>query len=426
MGWAPMSVERADPRRVVVVLGMHRSGTSLLASIAHALGVALGTNLLAADEHNPAGYWEQKDIFETQEAILDRMGRTWWGPRGSLRYPPRWWERPEVAGLVSRLADIVRREIDATDGVWGFKDPRTSRLLPMWEHIFASLGVEPCYVLAVRAPGAVARSVCRRVVGATPARAELLWLLHNLDAIRDTHGMLRAVIDYDRWFTHPMEQGRALAAAIGLPWPADDAALREEIEGTVRRELRHHDAQETVALPYVAETYALLCEASASGRLPERLSRIDAAVRHAEALLTTWADSLDGLAAEADGDRRRFEAEHARAAAERACLEGQCRRHEAELEDVRRELSLLRSELDTAREEIAAGHARLETAFARLAEGQRALAAAEAEGGRLRDERNRAQELADALQRLRIFRYSKPLRRIWGIWLRLAGNERTS
>jgi DNA repair exonuclease SbcCD ATPase subunit len=166
-----------------------------------------------------------------------------------------------------------------------------------------------------------------------------------------------------------------------------------------------------------------LREASATGRLPERLERIDAVVRRAEDLLTAWAESIDELAAQAEAERRLFEAERARFAVEHERLETECRRYKVEWEEACSMVSLLRSELDVAREEIAAGHARLQISSARLAERLEALEEAEAEARRLREERDRAQALADALQRLRVFRYSKWLRGAWGAWLRLTASD---
>lgn len=128
-------------RPVVVVLGMHRSGTSLLASLLQAVGVELGPDLLLDQTpDNEAGYWEHKEIAEAQEAILSQLGRTWYLPEGQVPLPAGWWRLPEMRPHRRRLADIVRRETSETVGPWGFKDPRTVRLLPLWLDIFADLG----------------------------------------------------------------------------------------------------------------------------------------------------------------------------------------------------------------------------------------------------------------------------------------------
>ena len=55
---------------LILVVGMHRSGTSLLGSILQALGVALPGPLIPGDPHNPAGYFERSDITALQEEPL--------------------------------------------------------------------------------------------------------------------------------------------------------------------------------------------------------------------------------------------------------------------------------------------------------------------------------------------------------------------
>src|SRR5215510_8648831 len=75
-GRSPASARK---RPIVVVLGMHRSGTSLLANLLTALGVDLGGNLLPADANNQAGYWEQQEIYHTQDALLEQLSGNWPG-----------------------------------------------------------------------------------------------------------------------------------------------------------------------------------------------------------------------------------------------------------------------------------------------------------------------------------------------------------
>lgn len=64
---------------LILVVGMHRSGTSLLASILQAIGVSLPGPLIEADVHNPYGYFEHRKIVEFQEKLLIDLGR-WWPP----------------------------------------------------------------------------------------------------------------------------------------------------------------------------------------------------------------------------------------------------------------------------------------------------------------------------------------------------------
>src|SRR3954463_8792900 len=79
------STHTADPRQVpasaaqVIVLGMHRSGTSALTGLLRLLGLWAGEedNFPPADDHNQAGYWEHRGVWAVDETILQALGASW-------------------------------------------------------------------------------------------------------------------------------------------------------------------------------------------------------------------------------------------------------------------------------------------------------------------------------------------------------------
>ena len=73
----------AGRKPIVILLGMHRSGTSLAMSMLNALGVECGEALIPAGPGNPAGFWEHSAIVAAQEDLLAGMDRMWHGPRGT-------------------------------------------------------------------------------------------------------------------------------------------------------------------------------------------------------------------------------------------------------------------------------------------------------------------------------------------------------
>ncbi|BBK35787.1 sulfotransferase family protein [Allostella sp. ATCC 35155] len=282
-------------RPVVVVLGMHRSGTSLLASLLQAVGVELGPDLLLDQTpDNEAGYWEHKEIAEAQEAILSQLGRTWYLPEGQVPLPAGWWRLPEMRPHRRRLADIVRRETSETVGPWGFKDPRTVRLLPLWLDIFADLGpqlgIEPVWLLAIRNPEAVAQSLAKRD-RMSMAAAQLLWLDHTLDAFRYVGDRIAAVVDYDDWFARPLATARATIDRLGLAWPADDAALDAAVGRIVRADLRHGRGQQPASLlPEVRELYGLLRAGAPDAPPADAVRPLIARLDQARCLLAGWGE----------------------------------------------------------------------------------------------------------------------------------------
>lgn len=164
--------------RCLVVTGMHRSGTSFIASFLQAAGVDIGTDLFPADYYNPRGYFEDNEFLELDTSILHACMppgasgfRDWgWAENGSL-------DRSSVADFAARAGELVARR-SAAAPIWGWKDPRTSLLLDFWDGLLT----DARYVFTYRSPWDVMRSVAR--LGGTffegrPDRALGPWRLYN-------------------------------------------------------------------------------------------------------------------------------------------------------------------------------------------------------------------------------------------------------
>jgi hypothetical protein len=106
--------------RVVCVLGMHRSGTSLIARILNLLGLFLGPDqhLMKATEDNPRGYWEHQTISDLNEEILRCLGGSWDAPP---QFVTRWETRPDLGDLRQRASALLREDF-AEGEAWGWRD----------------------------------------------------------------------------------------------------------------------------------------------------------------------------------------------------------------------------------------------------------------------------------------------------------------
>lgn len=178
----------------ILVLGMHRSGTSATAGCLRNLGVRLGRRkrLLGPADHNPRGHFEHAGIMKLHDTLLCTLGSRWDNPSPL----PEGWERDScIDHLRNRLKAILLRDF-AGAGLWGVKDPRMCRLLPVWLPLLSELGVEIKALHVVRAPGAVAASLAAR--DAMPEeQAFALWLSHSLSAEWATRRLARTVMLYD-------------------------------------------------------------------------------------------------------------------------------------------------------------------------------------------------------------------------------------
>jgi len=221
----------------IIVLGMHRSGTSALAGTLHHLGVELGQRLMGASPDNPRGYWEHRDVVAVNHRLMAELGRPW----DDIRPLPSGWERSEAALRARReLGAILLRDFAGT-GCWGLKDPRLCRLLPLWIPLLAQLKVKPRFALALRHPLDVAASLAARDTLDT-AHATLLWLRHVLDAEQSTRGRLRTLVHYEDLVGPVGWRGVAsqLSHELDIVWPVGGATAGQALAAYLAPELRRN------------------------------------------------------------------------------------------------------------------------------------------------------------------------------------------
>lgn len=196
-------------RGPVIVVGMHRSGTSALTRALNLLGVDLGPaqDLLEPKEDNPDGFWENRHLVRAHDDLIARMGGRWDDP-------------PLLDDLltIDDIDDWVRRCADVVahfgGDVPGFKDPRASLFLPLWKAIWPNARV----VLSVRDPRAVALSLEKRE-GFDVEKSARLWLRYNSEAL--SAETQPTVVFFEELLTDPGQTMRSLSEALGLnPSPA--------------------------------------------------------------------------------------------------------------------------------------------------------------------------------------------------------------
>lgn len=184
----------------IVVLGMHRSGTS---AVTRSLGLAGGVmprEPMPAAADNPRGYWESSRISRFNNRLLVSAGTCWNDPAA---ISDGWFQEPARADDVAEAAALLVEEFHPA-GTLICKDPRICRLLPLWRRAFSVAGIAPRAVLVLRNPLEVAASLAARAADpatapaavVAPAAGLLLWLRHTLEAERYSRDMPRDVIDY--------------------------------------------------------------------------------------------------------------------------------------------------------------------------------------------------------------------------------------
>lgn len=225
-------VSRPVPRDCVVVLGMHRSGTSALAGTLNLLGVDFGSNLIGANPGNPRGHFELTAAVELDDIFLRRIfGSRWKQP---FYLPADWRDAVDLHRLPTARA--LKLPVGQPCGL---KDPRMCRLVPIWLELLAMRNLRPHFVVVLRPPAEVAASLERRD-GLSLADSRTLWLEHLAAAERDTRDHPRTFITMEALLSDTTSSANRLARFLHLPEPDSSclSALDEFLDGN----LRHHKA----------------------------------------------------------------------------------------------------------------------------------------------------------------------------------------
>lgn len=226
----------------ILVLGMHRSGTSATTRVLNLLGADLGANLLEAQADNAKGFWEHAEAVQIHEELLTALGRTWHDVR---EMPDGWMEQPASYAAIDKIVRLIRRDFGGS-ALWAVKDPRMCRLVPLWREALRRTGVRPAALMVVRRPDEVAGSLLARE-GWSKAHADLMWMQHTLEAIRHTADMPRSIIGYDDLLTDWRKGVARVGTELGIAWPCLGEEVHRQIDAFLSPEDRHHRAPEEIA-----------------------------------------------------------------------------------------------------------------------------------------------------------------------------------
>jgi hypothetical protein len=219
----------------ILVLGMHRSGTSAVTGVLSHVGVELGPHLGSPLPDNPKGFFEHTDVVGVHEELLAALGTAWDDPRS---LPPGWHRDPAVAPFRAKLAAVVVRDF-AASRLWAVKDPRLCRTLPLWLDVLAELEVEVKAVLVGRDPGSVAASL--RVRNAIDTeQSTMLWLSYVLGSEVNSRSLPRTIVLYDDLLANWEAEIERLGVTLGLELAAFSPDIRAAVAGHLDAELRHH------------------------------------------------------------------------------------------------------------------------------------------------------------------------------------------
>jgi hypothetical protein len=298
------ALSASHERNALLVLGMHRSGTSATTRVLNLLGAELGENLMGPGYSNDLGFWEHMDAYQINDRLLHEMGMSWNDPR---RMPDGWESTPQFARALREIVQVLGRDFLQAP-LWAVKDPRICRLVPLWRKALEQQKVVGRAVLVVRHPDEIAGSLAVRD-GLSRGQVHLLWARHMCEAERATRGMPRCVIRYDRLLNAWRAELTRASEGLGLDWPVGFDAAAGQIDAFLDRDSRHHVVEHKASgaqASWVDAAYEIFGAVSDSRdwtHASALVDEFDRATRVCDAYLDQTISELDALIAQ----RSRFE-----------------------------------------------------------------------------------------------------------------------
>ncbi|RLV49685.1 hypothetical protein D9V37_07145 [Nocardioides mangrovicus] len=360
-----------DSPVAVLVVGMHRSGTSALTRLVSILDVALPQSMLPAAEDNPLGFFEPSDLVELDERILQTFGLGWadieplQDPAAKVRAHPE---------LVREVARVIDAEFGPAPHIV-IKDPRLARVLPFVVPALDLHGRRTVALLPYRDAWEVAGSLAARD-GMTRSHATALWLRYLLDAELNTRGLPRAFCRFDELLDAPVETASRLVEQTALLAPAAVTSRADCIEAVIAADQRHHQrrpGQAGLAQEWLNDLLAAFDRLAVDGYDAEALARIDEIRAAFDAGAPLLSAAQHEHAAATEELRTEFAARKALSEAERVTLAAQLEHAVAERDDARSRLRNTRGLLRQARQQLRTTRVQIRRTRRELQEATEAL-----------------------------------------------------
>lgn len=213
-----MQATKPAVRSAVIILGMHRSGTSALTRLVNLCGWQAPKTLMQPSEANETGHWESIPIVRINNQILSAFDRQWADPKP---IPEGWMASAEIARFRDAAFEAIAGEFGNADRIV-IKDPRLSHLLPFWADVLDDMGVAIRVLIASRNPLEIVRSLRKRD-GMKQNHGLLLWQSHMLSAEYHSRPFPRALIHYDDLLDDWLQSLSTAMSNAGEPIEIDDA-----------------------------------------------------------------------------------------------------------------------------------------------------------------------------------------------------------
>ncbi len=253
--------------QVVLILGMHRSGTSAVARGVGALGYDMGDNLMPKSKDNVKGYWEDIDVVQLNDEILSSLDSSWDNVASFLSIDAKKNERVEELAL--SINELLKDKFSNKEYI-AIKDPRISVLLPLWQSQLETKDFSVKKILCLRSPQGVVDSLSVRD-SFSETKSAHLWYEYNrrvLDSVVDDI----LIVSYEQILSQPMIELKRIGDYLNISAQkfnakANQKRLKNYCENYLDLELNHSNKNNSVTsvLPsYVNNFYNAIIKYSGS------------------------------------------------------------------------------------------------------------------------------------------------------------------
>mmetsp|Transcript_8561 Transcript_8561/g.14221 ORF Transcript_8561/g.14221 Transcript_8561/m.14221 type:complete len:478 (+) Transcript_8561:104-1537(+) len=230
----------------VIVLGMHRSGTSMLAGLlVNGIGYNVGGPLIGAAFDNAKGFFERIDVVLQNDEFMQSQ-RIWWAD-GVKQYDGEQVYQDYKKGSQRITFQQGERALqflnDPNHAPWLQKDPRMCITLQTWLHL---LDKKPAVVFTYRNPLEVAMSLEKREKNFPLEHGLRLWIIYNMRAIQNSQGLCRVRSSNDKVLANPLQEVQRIADELTNTChmlPGSTRISQEQVDKFIDPELQHNKKQ---------------------------------------------------------------------------------------------------------------------------------------------------------------------------------------
>jgi hypothetical protein len=265
------SADRRQP--IVLVIGAPSSGASLCSRVLAMLGVDMLEKIpapegLLSGSGDPRHFTQRSEIVEFHDHILELFNRDDSSALRDFPLPVAWWTDPRVVRIRQEISGFVDGKLG--DGYFGFEDPRTVRVMPVWQHIIHQRKLAPKILFCLRNPGNFAQ-----IDGLDSTLEEYHWLTHTVEFFRGIADFDICTVEYENWFDDRLSNVKKLLQFLGMECPHAESEIDLALSSIIDRRSGNdssfsHDARQ----PLVRSLYNLAKRADRDGEARDQINDI--------------------------------------------------------------------------------------------------------------------------------------------------------